>query len=523
MRALSDYLGYALNNLFISNSLAKIFDEEGTIKVEEFDLLSNSIKSKSSMFELAAEKINEFAHLNELSQLLATFIKIKMNSGTPELDQTIELIKSGLTDYTFEKYKAIKENEFCMRFQNNSSGLKSREVYETLSSDLFPKDNYKLQNIRLTLLLGATAPSPLKTEVQKFQQKIQDSHFKLKFVAGLNKSSLAKDLNILGDLLINPSTETFQKYATRIERSEKASNKREIGGHVITSGTILTLGGLAGVLMLGGPALPLGLATAGLFATGSSGAVLGFKTARERKHYRSELEQIESQFSNKNIKEWLFSQLNPLVKNEKLDIHKLKTLYEQIKTNKNIYCLSNSLADLIFTQKNLDMETSDLLKKIREQLAKSLPVNIEIQAEESQSFVDSINKNVDWAESECKKLKENINFSIESGSNEIQVDYAGFLNTLEFVEKFNQQIKIALDDMIKRGTKNEARDTILHNFLKEIKQITNEDKLIYNLDNAIFALVTNSKGSKIGQDFQNLRESLMSKKEELESVIKFSQ
>ncbi|MBA2709767.1 MAG: hypothetical protein H0U57_04135 [Tatlockia sp.] len=518
MQLLGEHFGFALNNLFIQNALANLFDAQGNIQLNEFDLLSNSIKSKSSMFDLPDEKIKEFSNRVELCQLLATLTKIKNSSETTTLDNTISLINKTMNNYTPERFAELKQNNFILRFQNSSSQLNSREVQEILCPTLFPKDNFELQNTRLTYLLAANPASPLKTEIQKFQQKIQESHLNLKYIAGLKKESLAKDLNILGDLLINPSTENFQKYARRIEKSENAANKRELGGHVLTSGTIISLAGIAGVMVLGGPFMPLTLATVGFFATGSSIAAYGYKAANERENYRSDLEHVESEFSNKNIKEWLVFQINPLFKNPDVDIHLLKSILENIKSDADIYSLSNSLAALIYSP--LDKDTKELVIKVREQLLKTTQGEKINTLMDSQSLIKAVTENSVWAENECGKMKENISFSTQDGAN-IQLDFADSLETLEFVEKFNLEVKIAIEEMTKRGVKDEGRDVILSTLLNETKQVSNKAKLISHLDDAIMGLFLNSKNSKIGTKLLALRDSLIPK-EEPNSGIKFT-
>ena len=516
---LNDYLAYSLNSNFIKYFLEKLFDKNGVIQKDEFNLLRESIKNKHSMFDFPDKKIEEVTHRCELNQIHAVLTKLQtITTNTILFDVLIQLTKEAITEYSEDKYYDIKNNPILHSLGINYIQSKSRELGEQLNADvLFPKDNYELQYSRLTILLGSCPESPLKTEAKLFQQKINDTYLNLNLFVGLKKEGLAKDLNILGTLLMNPSAENFKQYAARIQTNEKASNNRELGGHLISSSTILALGALAAGLTLTSTPITLPIiATVGFFGAGSAGAIMGYGSANQRIKYKSELLDVEKKLIVSNPKEWVLSKLTALLVQNKdgkkeTGIQTIMSLFSKTKESNSLNSLCNTLAQMIFSLNKIDPETANTLRAIRELVQEAKPSPL-IQEKEPFSL-QMITDNVEWASHELEKMGKNIESSSDTATDKTKEEQIQCKKSADSLLDFNQKIIKPIEDLINRKTKNTKRDEILGNLFNSIKEITNEDELITHLDNAIFALFDNSKNSKIGSDLLELRNEFYSRDE----------
>jgi hypothetical protein len=515
MESLKNYLGYSLNSHFIKYFVGCIFDKDGAIHLKNFYTLKKSIKNEYSMFDFPNEMIDLVSRQCELNQLFALLTNLRITSeNTILFDEIIDLIYDAITDYSTDKYTEIKSNTFIKSLGVNYSQSKSRELEETFHSNvLFPKKNYGLQYARLSLLLGTCPSSNLKTEVKLFQQKINDIYLHLNQLVGLKKESLAKDLNILGNLLMNPSTENFKKYEERIKINEKASNNRELGGHIMTSSTVAALGVIAaGVTFTSIIPIAIPIITLGFFGVGGSGAIIGYNSANKRVEYKSELQDVEIKLIASNPKEWVLSKLTSiLVKNKdginKIGVQMIMALFQKTKNSTSLDNLSNSLAQVIFSLNEIDSETANDLRAIRELLQEIQPLKLlQVNPVPLQQITDYI----EWMKKELKRIDEDMAFSDAYVTKEIKEEQIKSRKETAFVLHFNTGILQSINDLISRKTNNSERDEILNYFLKNINGITNKDNLITHLDNAIFALFDNSKNSKIGNDLLELRNSFAS-------------
>jgi hypothetical protein len=454
---LNDYLGYSLNSHFVKYFIEPLFDKHGVIQLDEFNILQESIKNQHSMFALSDEIITAASHRCELNQLLAVFTKLKLATENKLLfDGVIASITDAITNYSPDKYNSIMQHELVKSIGPGYVQSKSRELEEVTHPEaLFPKESYELQYVRLTLILGAYPASPLKTEIQKFQQIIED-YRDLNQIVGLNKMSLAKDLNILGDLLMNPSSENFKNYAARIEINEKASKKRVIGGHILTSSAVSSLGGLAAaVTLLSVPVIIPVLSSAGFFAIASSAALGGYTSANKRAQYKSELQEVEKKLLISNPNEWVLSKLKSLLDKNKdgknvVRIQTVMTLFPKTKAS-TLNSLCNALAQAVFSLKETDPETADNLMLIREMVVEAHASKL-VTTNGTPFSPQMITDNVQWAENTLKKIEENIDFAAKYVEQEVKEEQSKWREQAIFVLLFNQNIQQPIHDLLDRET-----------------------------------------------------------------------
>lgn len=524
---LTKYLGYALNSYNIKHYADTLFAADGSIQLDNLRILQGLINGHSSTFTGPEDKQTEMAHCYELTQLLATLAQIKINTeNSLFFNDIFDLIGDGIKHYSVDKYYKIKQNNSIVSQRNSHQSLTFREVNEILHGpELFPDDNYELQYARLTLLLSAyPAYLPLRTEIAKFQQKINENYLNLNRTIGLSKTSLCKDLKILGDILLNPSTENFKKYAYRIHTNEKASNNRMLGAQILTSSMFASLAVAAGISLIVPFALLPALATFGIFATSTGGAILGVKTAKERALYTSELQDLEHTLIPVNPQKWALSELKPVLAAKKCnatcqnEIKMLMSLYMEIENCENIDKLCNSLATNIFILNETDLETACKLKTIRSQVRKSCYPDLNSKADISGIFGNLLDctivkKTMSWAKLEVQKIEENIDFSRGHVTESMEKYQFKCRDKMAFILNLNKGIKQAIDELLIRKTNDPVRDNVLARLLINISDLTNNKELLTHLDDAIFALFDNSKNSIIGKDLLILRNELIACKE----------
>ncbi|MBA2652614.1 MAG: hypothetical protein H0U73_10165 [Tatlockia sp.] len=509
MDLLKDYVDYAINNHFIKSCLTGLFDKNG-INVDLFNYLFNLKRVQSSMFDFSDQKIEEISHQGILSQLLAGFKKLRVDSNNPSLyQQQIDLINDVIENYSITKFQDLIQVKEIEQFMSNFSQLKTRNVIEILSKNpLFPTDNYELQNAHLILLLGSYPNLALQKEIKIFQKLINDTYLNLNFISGLKKESLAKDLTILSSLLINPSSENFNKLQERIESNTAASDKRIVGGYLMTSGTIAILAGIAaGTLFIAFP-LPAitTLVSVGFFA-GTSSAVASFKSATDRNKYKSELQNVELLLIKTNPREWVKSKLAQILKGKNdLTIKTIMPLFQRVKTIENINILCNSLANAIFILNDKDCHIANVLKIVRELVHENSNLQLNSFDKKTQSIsIESLKENIELA---YKKLENVFEFTAINIVKKVSPEQIKLKEDLLSVIHCNQKITEEINAMYLRKTKNPNRDLIIIDLVDNLKGTLNKDELITYLDNAIIALLDNSNGSKIGKKLLELRESI---------------
>jgi len=119
MESLNEYLGYALNSLFIKQCLANLFDKQGNIQLDHFKALRQSLEHKCSMFKFPDEKIQEMINQGRLSQICAVLTKMMHASGSIGFFQPlIQKVKGVMENYSLEEFNEIVQHPDIKRFEN---------------------------------------------------------------------------------------------------------------------------------------------------------------------------------------------------------------------------------------------------------------------------------------------------------------------------------------------------------------------------------------------------------------------